>query len=58
MQLIVSKLDCFTAFPLTKQVVLNHEEGGERSVEFGDKHAETVLHEFGSQVGMMSTDTV
>ncbi|WWC62254.1 uncharacterized protein I303_104850 [Kwoniella dejecticola CBS 10117] len=27
--------------------VLNHEEGGERSVEDGDEHAETVLHEFG-----------
>ncbi|GAA5859659.1 hypothetical protein JCM1840_006396 [Sporobolomyces johnsonii] len=27
--------------------VLNYEEGGERSVEDGDAHAETVLHEFG-----------
>lgn len=27
--------------------VLNHEEGGERSVEDGDTEAETVLHEFG-----------
>ncbi|BGP44820.1 hypothetical protein JCM10450v2_000635 [Rhodotorula kratochvilovae] len=28
--------------------VLNYEEGGERSVEDGDPHAETVLHEFGN----------
>ncbi|GAA6001844.1 hypothetical protein JCM10207_002347 [Rhodosporidiobolus poonsookiae] len=27
--------------------VLNYEEGGERCVEDGDAHAETVLHEFG-----------
>ncbi|GAA6032733.1 hypothetical protein JCM8097_000765 [Rhodosporidiobolus ruineniae] len=29
-------------------VVLNYEEGGERCVEDGDEHAETVLHEFGN----------
>ncbi|GAA5850093.1 hypothetical protein JCM8547_001009 [Rhodosporidiobolus lusitaniae] len=28
--------------------VLNYEEGGERCVEDGDAHAETVLHEFGN----------
>ncbi|GAA5887541.1 hypothetical protein JCM6882_001443 [Rhodosporidiobolus microsporus] len=28
--------------------VLNYEEGGERCVEDGDPHAETVLHEFGN----------
>ncbi|WVF66412.1 hypothetical protein IAT40_001152 [Kwoniella sp. CBS 6097] len=28
--------------------VLNQEEGGERSVEDGDEHAETMLHEYGS----------
>lgn len=28
--------------------MLNHEEGGERSVEDGDEHAETTGHEFGA----------
>ncbi|ORY82930.1 hypothetical protein BCR35DRAFT_331305 [Leucosporidium creatinivorum] len=32
--------------------VLNHEEGGERSVEDGDTEAETVLHEFGPLVAV------
>jgi peptidoglycan/xylan/chitin deacetylase (PgdA/CDA1 family) len=32
--------------------VLNHEEGGERSVEDGDEHAETSLHEFGSMLAV------
>lgn len=30
--------------------MLNQEEGGERSCEDGDEHAETVLHEFGNLV--------
>lgn len=33
-------------------VVLNHEEGGERSVEDGDDHAETMLHEYGAVVSL------
>ncbi|KAK4689044.1 allantoinase, partial [Tremellales sp. Uapishka_1] len=37
--------------------VLNHEEGGERSVEDGDEHAETVLHEFGQLVSYRTEST-
>ncbi|GAA5834237.1 hypothetical protein JCM9279_004253 [Rhodotorula babjevae] len=33
--------------------VLNYEEGGERCVEDGDPHAETVLHEFGSLLAVV-----
>ncbi|GAA5994942.1 uncharacterized protein JCM10292_004442 [Rhodotorula paludigena] len=33
--------------------VLNYEEGGERCVEDGDPHAETVLHEFGSLLSVV-----
>lgn len=41
---------------ISMTVVLNHEEGGERSCEDGDEHAETVLHEFGQLVFFVASD--
>lgn len=37
--------------------MLNYEEGGERSCEDGDEHAETMLHEFGHVVSIELPDS-